>query len=146
MPILTNQMMREIIMDHYTYPRNKRDPQTDKYKKIHMHSDNCIDDLDIYILEENGVVIDACFNGVGCAISTASTDILCELVKAKKIAEVTEILSNFEAMIHEKPYDPEILDEANAFMNTSKQAARIRCALIGCFGIEELIKDEKEKK
>lgn len=133
-------------MDHYTYPRNKRDPKTDKYRKIHMHSDNCIDDLDIFILEEEGIVIDACFNGVGCAISTASTDILCELVKNKKIAEVTEILSHYEAMIHEKPYDPEVLDEANAFMNTSKQAARIRCALIGSAGIEELIKDGKEKK
>ncbi|MFA7192633.1 MAG: SUF system NifU family Fe-S cluster assembly protein [Bacilli bacterium] len=140
MLILTEQMMREIIVDHYTYPRNKRNPDSDKYVKIRMHSENCIDDLDIYVLKENGMIKDACFNGVGCAISTASTDILCDLVKNQNIATAMSILKNYEAMIHAKPYDKEILDEAIVFMNTSKQAARIRCAMIGCTAIEELIK------
>lgn len=140
MPTLTNQMMREIIVDHYSFPRNKREPKSAKYEKIHMHSDNCIDDLDIYVLKDNRIVIDACFTGVGCAISTASTDILCDLVKGKTIEESDRILSNYEAMIHEKPYNEDILDEAIVFMNTSKQAARIRCAMIGCSAIKELIK------
>lgn len=140
MLILTDKMMREIIVDHYTYPQNKKEPLSDQYEKIHMHSENCIDDLDIYVLKENGVIKDACFNGVGCAISTASADILCNLVKGKNIAEAMAILQNYESMIREKPYDKEVLDEAIVFMNTSKQAARIRCAMIGCTAIEELIK------
>ena len=34
-------------------------------------------------------------------------------------------------MIHEEEYDDTVLDEAIVFMNTSKQAARIKCATIG---------------
>jgi len=140
MPTLTNQMMREIIVDHYSYPRNKREPINSNYRKIHMHSDNCIDDIDVYVLEENGIIKDACFTGIGCTISTASTDILCELVKGKTIKEADEILAIYDAMIHEAPFDENVLDEAVVFMNTSKQAARIRCAMLGCTAIGELIK------
>jgi nitrogen fixation NifU-like protein len=143
MPTLTNQMMREIIVDHYSYPRNKRMPTSARYKKIHMHSDNCIDDLDIFVKIENDIVIDACFEGVGCAISTASTDIICELVKGKSSSEALNIIANYDAMIHEQEYDPDVLDEAVVFMNTSKQAARIKCATIGSDAIGEIIKNEK---
>ena len=48
MPTLTNDMMRSIIMDHYSDPQNKHQPPHDGYEKVHMHSDNCIDDLDIF--------------------------------------------------------------------------------------------------
>ena len=44
MPILTNDMMRSIIMDHYSNPLNKHQPTSDKFIKVHMHSENCIDD------------------------------------------------------------------------------------------------------
>ena len=47
---LTNDMMRSIIMDHYSNPTNKHEPNSDKFEKIHMHSDNCIDDLNIFYL------------------------------------------------------------------------------------------------
>ena len=50
MPTLTNDMMRSIIMDHYSDPQNKHQPPKEGYEKVHMHSDNCIDDLDIFLL------------------------------------------------------------------------------------------------
>ena len=80
---LTNDMMRSIIMDHYAHPLNKHQPSNDSYVKIHMHSDNCIDDIDVFLLLEEGYVKDACFDGVGCTIATASTDIMCELLRDK---------------------------------------------------------------
>ena len=36
-------------------------------------------------------------------------------------------------------YDESVLDEAIVFMNTSKQAARIRCATIGWDGLEDIL-------
>ena len=59
MPFLTNEMMRSIIMDHYSNPTHKHQPTGEGYTKIHMHSDNCIDDMDIFVLIENGIVKDA---------------------------------------------------------------------------------------
>ena len=69
MPTLTNEMMRAIIMDHSSNPTNKHVPSKEGYSKVHMHSDNCIDDLDIYMKVENDKVIDACFEGIACTIS-----------------------------------------------------------------------------
>ena len=42
-------------------------------------------------------------------------------------------------MIHEEPYDESLLDEAIVFMNTSKQAARIKCATIGWDAMNQIL-------
>jgi nitrogen fixation NifU-like protein len=145
MPIsLTNDMMRQIIMDHYANPVNKHQPTDASFTKVHMHSDNCIDDLDIFLHVENNTVIDACFDGVACTISTASTDIMCDLLKGKNIEEAEYIIKQFHHMIHEEPFDDSILEEALVFINTSKQAARVRCATIGWMAADEILKGSKE--
>ena len=142
MPISISQsMMREIIMDHYSSPRHKTTPKNAaEYQQIHMDSTSCIDDIMVYIKVENGIVVDACFDGVACTIATASTDILCDLIIDKTTKEANYILDQYENMIFEKEFDEETLDEALVFINTSKQAARIKCATIGRNGIKELIK------
>ena len=143
MPILmTNAMMRQIIMDHYSNPQNKHQPQKEGYEKMHMHSDNCIDDLDIFLLVNDGRIIDACFDGVACTISTSSTDIMCDLLKDKDIEEAKKTIEAFQHMIHEEEFDDSILAEAIVFINTCKQAARIRCATIGWNAATEILKDK----
>ena len=142
MPISISQsMMREIIMDHYSSPRHKHLPKNAaEYQQIHMDSTSCIDDIMVYVKVENDKIVDACFDGVACTISTASTDILCDLIIDKTKEEANNILLQYENMIFEKEFDEEVLDEALVFINTSKQAARIKCATIGCNGLKELIK------
>ena len=139
---LTNEMMRAIIMDHYSNPVNKKQPPKDGYEKVHMHSDNCIDDIDVFLLVENGVVTDACFDGVACAISTSSTDIMCDLLKGKDVERAKYIIDQYHHMIHEEEFDESVLEEAIVFINTSKQAARIRCATIGWNAADEILKDK----
>ena len=147
MPILmTSAMMRQIIMDHYSNPQNKRQPPKEGYEKMHMHSDNCIDDLDIFLLVEDGKIADACFDGVACTISTSSTDIMCDLLKDKDIEEGKNIIDQFQRMIREEKFDEGVLEEAIVFINTSKQAARIRCATIGWNAATEILKDKKYVK
>ena len=147
MPIsMTNDMMRSIIMDHYSNPANKHQPLESGFSKVHMHSDNCIDDLDIFLKIENDIVIDACFDGVACAISTASTDIMCDLLRGKNKAEANNIIEQYHHMMHEEDFDEEVLEEAIAFINTSKQAARIRCATIGWNAADKIINENKNEK
>jgi nitrogen fixation NifU-like protein len=132
--------MRAIIMDHYSNPVNKKQPPKDGYEKVHMHSDNCIDDIDVFLLVENGTVTDACFDGVACAISTSSTDIMCDLLKGKDVERARYIIDQYHHMIHEEEFDESVLEESLAFINTSKQAARIRCATIGWNAADEILK------
>ena len=143
MPIsLTNEMMRSIILDHHANPIHKHEPKDNTYEKVHMHSSNCIDDIDVFLKVENGTIIDACFTGAACAISTSSTDIMCELLIDKKKEEALYIIEQYIHMIHEEPFDENVLEEALAFINTSKQAARIRCATIGWNAANEILKDK----
>lgn len=147
MPILLNpQMMRTIIMDHYDNPRFKREPKDETYKNIHMDSTNCVDDIMVYVKAENDIIVDACFTGVACTISTASTDIMCGLIIGKSVKDAKYIIEQYFNMIHEKEYDAEVLDEAIVFMNTSKQAARIKCATIGWDGLEHILEEHKHEK
>jgi len=140
---ITPEMMREIIMDHYSSPRNKMKIDDPSFKSTHSSSVNCIDDIDVYIKVENDVVVKAAWDGTACAISTASTDILCDLVVGKKEAEALKIIEEYHHMIHEEPYDASVLDEALAFMNTHNQPARIHCATIGWDAMDLLLKDKK---
>lgn len=141
MPIsLSNEMMRQIIMEHYSTPYFKHQPKDNSYQKVHMHSDNCIDDIDVFVKLEDDKIVDVCFDGVGCAIATSSTDIMCGLIKGKTKKEANYIIEQYFKMIGEQPFDDGVLDEALVFINTSKQAARIRCATIGWNAAKELIK------
>ncbi len=143
MPILFNEMMmREIIMDHYSHPRNRREGD-ETYKTIYMDSESCVDKIYVQAKIENDVLKDVCWHGVGCAISTASTSIMTELLKNKTTKEAEYIIDNYFKMIREEPYDSECLDEAIVFMNTSKQAGRIKCATIGFRGMDEILKGDK---
>ena len=104
-----------------------------------MDSESCIDNIKIFIKEKDGVIEDACFDGVACAISTASTDILCDMVVGKTIDQANYIIEQYENMIYEKEYDDSVLEELIAFMNTHKQASRIKCATIGFTGVSSII-------
>lgn len=135
-------LMRQIIMDHYEHPRNKRTPIDEGYQHIHMDSASCIDDIHLYLNVENHRIIDVCFNGVGCAISTASTSIMTELVLGKTIEEAKQIIDQYNAMIYEQPFDESMLEEAVVFRNTSKQANRIKCATIGWDGLKNILNEQ----
>lgn len=143
---LTPEMMREIIMDHYSSPRHKGKPLDEgKYLKIHTDSVNCIDDFDVYLKAENGVISDAKWDGIACTISSASTDILCDRVIGETFDKAQNIITQYLNMIAEKPYDASVLDEAIVFMNTGKQAARIHCATMGWTAMRELLEKEEKK-
>lgn len=137
-------IMREIIMDHYQNPRNHELVDDDSYQKVNMDSSTCIDDIDVQAKFNGDVVEDVRFDGEACAICTASTSIMTELVKGKTKEEAAHIVDNYMHMIYEKEYDPELLEEAIAFKNTHKQANRIKCATLGWTGFLKLLEGSEE--
>ena len=149
MPIyeFSPEMMREIILDHYSHPQRKGVPEAkENYQIIHADSTNCIDDFDLFLLIKEEVVEDAMWEGVACAISTSSTDILCEKLIGMKKEDALYLIEQYLAMIAEKPYNKEVLEEALAFMNTGKQAARIHCATMAWVAAKELLEGKKNNE
>jgi len=142
---MDKEIKREIMLDHYSNPNNKKAIIDERYKSIHNASDSCIDDITVYMLVEDNVIKDCKFDGVGCTICTASTDIMCELVTNKSLQEAKEIIDEYYKMIDEKPFDEDVLEEANAFDTLYQQANRIKCGTIGIHTIEDLIKEYERK-
>ena len=131
-------------MDHYENPRNKGLVDDPRYIKVNMNSESCIDDIDIQILVVDNIIKDFRFDGVGCTISTASTSILSELVIDNDIEHAYNIIKNYDNMIKELDYDELLLQEAVVFKDVSKQANRIKCAMIGFNGLLELLDSLKD--
>lgn len=138
------KLMRSIIMDHYQYPRNRRECHDVNCTSVHMNSESCIDDIMVYVKVDQGVIKDFCFTGQACTISTASTSILSELVKEKTLAEAKLIVSEYRKMVNLEAFDSESLQEAVAFSNIGKQANRIKCALIGWDALSQIIAESEE--
>ena len=102
-------ILRELIMDHYQYPRNHGLVDDSSYASCHMASDSCIDDITVQSKIVDGVIKDIRFDGVACTICTASTSMMSELLKGKTIDEAKKIMNNYFNMMEEKPYDEDML-------------------------------------
>ena len=138
-------ILRQIIMEHYEYPRNHHLTEDEHYHKVHMASESCIDDITVMAKIEDNIVKDVCFDGVACTISTASTSIMTELLIGKTVEEAEAIVKEYYKMVELLPFDEELLQEAIAFHQVGKQANRIKCATIGFKAIEECIKEHKHE-
>ena len=132
-------ILRELIMDHYQYPRNHGLVDDSSYASCHRASDSCIDDITVQSKIVDGVIKDIRFDGVACTICTASTSMMSELLKGKTIDEAKKIMNNYFNMMEEKPYDEDMLEEAIAMCNVHKQANRIKCATIGWKAMKKMM-------
>ena len=134
-------ILRQIIMDHYEYPRNHELSEDEGYLAKHMASASCIDDIHVQAKLNNNVIEDIRFDGIACTISTASTSIMSELLQGKTTTEAKAIIDAYYAMINGEPYDSELLQEAVAFHTVGKQANRIKCATIGWEAMKQIIEE-----
>lgn len=137
--------LRNIIIENYDNPNKKisKPLEDSSYVKLQNKSSTCIDDITVYIKTNNKVIEDLLFSGIGCAISTSSTNIVCNLLVGKTISEAFIILDNYLKMINGEGYDEELLDELIAFHKVHEQTNRIKCASIGINAIYNCLKDIK---
>ena len=110
-------------MDHYHYPRNHGCIERKSNATSRMYNPSCGDKIEVQMYIEDGIVTDICFDGHGCALSTASASLLTEFVKGKTISEVSS-------------YTPK---DALSLLNIEVSHARMKCALIPFEAIQEAI-------
>lgn len=139
---MDEHLKRSIMIEHYQNPLNKGLIDDDAYKRINMNSKTCIDNLDFACKIKNGIIEDVRFDGEACAISTSSASIMTELLKGKTIEEAFDIIKNYENMIEEKPYDSNLLEDANCYDEIYKQPNRKKCALLPYEGIKSILEKE----
>ena len=139
--VMDRELKRSIILDNYQSP-NKRGISGDDYIKINTRNISCIDNLDIYLKVNDGIIEDATFEGEACVISISSTNILINLLIGKTKEEGIYIIDNYLKMINEEEYDKDVLKELMVFDDTSKQPSRIKCATLSANGIKEFLEKQ----
>lgn len=142
---MDQNLKRELILEHYQHPKNKGLIDDESYIKVNMNNESCIDEVNLMVKIEDDIIKDIRFDGEACAICTSATSIMIDTLIGKSLDEVKEIYDNYNNMIDEKDYNPNILEQANAYDDIYKQPNRKKCALLPWWGIEKILKQLKQK-
>ena len=135
----------EVIGEHSRSPENKGELAAATVRE-RGHNPSCGDEITLELQIEDGIIKDAAFTGVGCAISQASTDIMIDLMRGKTVEEAQRLAQLFTSMIKREVTDHaalEELDEAIALKNISNMPARVKCAVLAWHTLEDVIKKDR---
>ena len=80
----------DLVMDHFANPRNMGD-MDDPSGVGDVGNPICGDMMRLYLKIEDGVIVDARFKTFGCGAAIASSSILTEMLKGKKIEDALKI-------------------------------------------------------
>jgi nitrogen fixation NifU-like protein len=110
----TDELYREVILDHYKNPRGHgviepADAEAEGMNPL------CGDEVAISVSFDGDRIDDVRFQGRGCAISQAATSMLMEMVKGRTATEVAEMSRE------------ELLEEVGIPLTP----IRLKCALLG---------------
>ncbi len=138
---MDNETKREIIMENYRHPTNRKRTDDALYKKVNTNNSSCIDNIDIYVKFKDNIIEDITFEGEACAISISATSIMINNLIGKTKEEALDYIHNFYEMTNGNDYNEELLKEAIVYNDIYKQGNRKTCATLPFRGIEKAIKE-----
>jgi nitrogen fixation protein NifU and related proteins len=126
-----DDLYKEVILDHYKNPRNKR-ALPEASVSLHKNNPLCGDEITIHAKFLDGTVADVAFEGQGCSISQASASMLTEAVQGRTVKEATGLADEFRSMMEGRAEpDEDELGDLMALRGVVKYPVRIKCAVLG---------------
>ena len=83
-------MYSEQVMEHFKNPRNVGEIENPDGMG-HVGNAVCGDVMELYIRVEDGIIVDAKFKTFGCGAAIATSSMVTELVKGKRVEEALKI-------------------------------------------------------
>ena len=125
-----DDLYKEVILDHYKNPRNKR-PLPGAELSCSRNNPLCGDEITVYAPLENGVVADVAFQGQGCSISQASASMMTEAITGKRVEEAETLAMDFRGMMAgDVGPDEDEFGDLVALKGVVKYPIRIKCAVL----------------
>jgi nitrogen fixation NifU-like protein len=137
----TEDLSREIILDHYQNPRNHGRLEHPTLAN-RGHNPLCGDEIEISIGidEQEGRIRDIAFAGRGCSISQASASMMTEVVKGQKLDDAEAAVQRFTQQMSTRGAPPkELEEELDALQGVKKYPARVKCALLPWTTLRETV-------
>ena len=140
-------LYREIILDHYRSPRNRGELPVPPATKAEGFNPLCGDEIQVYLIVDDGRISDVRIGGQGCSISQSSASMMSAAVKGKSLDEARALIRAFKGMmsIHEhrlggddgadggssgEPAGEVKLGDLEALQGVVKFPVRIKCATL----------------
>jgi nitrogen fixation protein NifU and related proteins len=139
------ELYQDIILDHGRHPRNFHALD----KPTHLargHNPLCGDRVTVYLAVEGDRIADVSFEGRGCAISTASSSLMTEVLKGKSIADARKLFAQFHARVTGDAAGeaPESLEEdierLEPLTGVRAYPVRVKCATLPWHAFEAALK------
>ena len=135
------ELYQEMIIDHHKNPRHFHE-MSDATMSADGYNRLCGDKLTVYLKIEQGIIVDASFMGVGCAISKASASLMTDALQGKSIDEVHELFHRFHSMVtsHNEPMPG--LDKLVVLAGVRDYPSRVKCATLAWHTLEAALKHD----
>ena len=137
-----DEIYKEVILDHYKNPRNKREmPEAER--TCSKNNPLCGDEITVFVHEEDGKVLDVSFVGQGCSISQSSASMMTEAVAGKTVEDVQAITADVRGMLTgEVEPDEDAFGELVALKGVVRYPIRVKCAALAWDVLEEAVSGE----
>jgi nitrogen fixation NifU-like protein len=140
--VALDEIYKEVILDHYKNPRNKRE-MPDAELTCSKNNPLCGDEITVYVHADDGKVLDVSFIGQGCSISQSSASMMTESVAGKTVEEVEEISTSVRDMLSgEVEPDEDAFGELVALKGVVKYPIRVKCAVLAWDVLQEALAGE----
>ncbi|MCL1465434.1 Fe-S cluster assembly sulfur transfer protein SufU [Argonema galeatum] len=122
-------LYQQVILEHYKKPKHKgKTNPVHRYQKGHNPSCGDTIELTLQLNDAGDTIVDAKFEGEGCAISMASADLMAEALKGKTVKEALEMVERFQGMMKGEAEFPKEQRKLNVMQGVSQFPVRIKCA------------------
>lgn len=147
-------LYQDLILDHGKHPRNFHAIEHAHCEAV-GHNPLCGDKLVLYLtVGENGLIVDAAFQGSGCAISVASASMMTEMLIGKTADAARRLWDYFKSLTTGSAFDPaeaERLDEDDvarlqALAGVRQYPMRVKCATLAWRTLEAALDPAAAKK
>jgi nitrogen fixation NifU-like protein len=138
------ELYQSVILDHNKAPRNFGSIE-DADRRADGHNPLCGDKLTVYLkLDADDRVTDVSFEGLGCAISTASASLMTEYVKGKRKDEIFEMFDRFHRLVTSNGSEveaPADLGKLAVFSGVREYPTRVKCATLSWHTLQAALAD-----
>ena len=125
-----DDIYKEVILDHYKNPRNKRELPG---AELQCHANNplCGDEITVFAHVEDGAVAEVTFQGAGCSISQSSASMMTEAVTGSGLDEARAMAGRFRGMMAgEVEPDEDAFGDLVVLKGVVQYPIRIKCAVL----------------
>jgi nitrogen fixation protein NifU and related proteins len=138
-----SDLYQETIIDHSKRPRNKGKLEqathsADGYNPL------CGDRVTVELKLENGRVAAVNFQGVGCAISTASASLMTDAVKGKTTEEAEATFEKFHHLLTDEKSSGADLGKLAVFSGVRAYPMRVKCATLAWHTLRAALHGERQ--